>query len=135
VNPGASTRSAQSGWGAGGWGTGSWGIEITTSLEPLRLWSQSNYGQDLVFGYRGVPAILLGRQGEGLASCRGEYFDCFSCCLLQYRLAQLLTKARRLCLVTSGALATGLLTQVQPIMYAITVQESINACPLLHQGR
>ena len=33
----------------GTWGNGG----ITTS--PIRLWSQSNYGEDLVFGYRGGP--------------------------------------------------------------------------------
>jgi len=40
------------GWGAGGWGTGPWGTG-TASLESLRLWSQSNFGEDLIFGARG----------------------------------------------------------------------------------
>jgi len=40
------------GWGAGGWGTGVWGTG-TTSLETLRLWSQFNFGEDLIFGPRG----------------------------------------------------------------------------------
>jgi len=40
------------GWGAGGWGSGVWGTG-TTSLESLRLWSQFNFGEDLVFGPRG----------------------------------------------------------------------------------
>jgi hypothetical protein len=40
------------GWGAGGWGAGPWGTG-TTSLETLRLWSQFNFGEDLVFGPRG----------------------------------------------------------------------------------
>ena len=40
------------GWGAGGWGTGFWGTG-TTSLETLRLWSQFNFGEDLIFGPRG----------------------------------------------------------------------------------
>jgi hypothetical protein len=40
------------GWGAGGWGTGFWGTG-TTSLESLRLWSQFNFGEDLIFGPRG----------------------------------------------------------------------------------
>jgi len=39
------------GWGAGGWGTGPWGTG-TSSLETLRLWSQFNFGEDLVFGPR-----------------------------------------------------------------------------------
>jgi hypothetical protein len=40
------------GWGAGGWGTGVWGTG-TSSLETLRLWSQFNFGEDLIFGPRG----------------------------------------------------------------------------------
>ena len=40
------------GWGAGGWGSGPWGTG-TASLEGLRLWSQFNFGEDLIFGPRG----------------------------------------------------------------------------------
>jgi hypothetical protein len=40
------------GWGAGGWGAGPWGTG-TESLETLRLWSQFNFGEDLIFGPRG----------------------------------------------------------------------------------
>jgi hypothetical protein len=41
-----------SGWGAGAWGSGSWGL-TSTSGSALRLWSQSNFGEDLIFGPRG----------------------------------------------------------------------------------
>lgn len=41
-----------SGWGAGAWGSGTWGVGATTDAS-LRLWSQSNFGEDLVFAYRG----------------------------------------------------------------------------------
>jgi hypothetical protein len=40
------------GWGAGPWGFGTWGNGQTTE-EALRLWSQSNFGENLVFGPRG----------------------------------------------------------------------------------
>jgi hypothetical protein len=42
------------GWGAGAWGTGTWGFGSTSS-SALRLWSQNNFGEDLVYGYRGGP--------------------------------------------------------------------------------
>ena len=42
------------GWGAGPWGNGAWGIG-TASVSPIRVWSQANFGQDLVFAYRGGP--------------------------------------------------------------------------------
>jgi hypothetical protein len=42
------------GWGAGSWGAGTWGNGGTsTSTSPLRLWSQNNFGENLIFGYRG----------------------------------------------------------------------------------
>jgi hypothetical protein len=40
------------GWGAGTWGSGRWGTG-GSSLATIRLWSQRNYGEDLVFGPRG----------------------------------------------------------------------------------
>ena len=40
------------GWGAGGWGLGTWGNGASTSVS-IQLWSQMNYGEDLVFGPRG----------------------------------------------------------------------------------
>ena len=40
------------GWGAGGWGLGPWGTG-TTSTTSIRLWSQSNFGEDLIFAPRG----------------------------------------------------------------------------------
>jgi hypothetical protein len=40
------------GWGAGTWGAGTWGTG-GTSNSTLRLWSQANFGEDLIFGPRG----------------------------------------------------------------------------------
>ena len=40
------------GWGAGSWGSGTWGFG-TPSTDALRLWSQWNFGEDLVFAPRG----------------------------------------------------------------------------------
>jgi hypothetical protein len=42
------------GWGAGGWGLGTWGNGVTTTAS-IRLWTQNNYGEDLIFGYRNGP--------------------------------------------------------------------------------
>jgi len=41
-----------SGWGGGEWGEDVWGTG-GASLSTLRLWSQSNFGEDLILGYRG----------------------------------------------------------------------------------
>jgi hypothetical protein len=40
------------GWGSSFWGSGTWGFGAE-STESLRLWSQSNFGEDLIFGPRG----------------------------------------------------------------------------------
>jgi len=40
------------GWGGGAWSSGVWGTGGTTA-SPMRLWSQSNFGEDLIFGPRG----------------------------------------------------------------------------------
>ena len=40
------------GWGASTWGSGTWGVG-STSTDSLRLWNQSNFGEDLIFGPRG----------------------------------------------------------------------------------
>jgi len=42
------------GWSAGTWGSGTWGSSGATDA-PMRIWSQSNFGEDLFFGYRGGP--------------------------------------------------------------------------------
>jgi hypothetical protein len=42
------------GWGAGPWGRGGWGSGYTSGIgSQLRLWSNDNYGQDLVIAPRG----------------------------------------------------------------------------------
>jgi hypothetical protein len=51
------------GWGAGPWGGGVWGIG-QASTDAIRLWSQQNYGEDLVFGPRG-GAIYYWDAGYG----------------------------------------------------------------------
>ena len=52
INVGAEYAVPITGWGAGPWGSGPWGTGAST-LFPIRLWSQINYGEDLVFGPRG----------------------------------------------------------------------------------
>ena len=65
-----------SGWGAGGWGSGTWGIGATTSAS-LRLWSQSNFGEDLVFAYRGSP-IYYWNSSAGTTNNRGVLLSSLS---------------------------------------------------------
>jgi len=52
VNTGTAQQIPLTGWGAGAWGSGTWGVG-STSATSLQLWSQINFGQDLIFGVRG----------------------------------------------------------------------------------
>jgi hypothetical protein len=54
INVGFEYEIPLTGWGAGAWGAGTWGNGGTSS-SSLRLWSQTNFGQDLVLGFRGSP--------------------------------------------------------------------------------
>ncbi len=52
INTGAELAAPLTGWGAGTWGESTWG-NGGTGEERLRVWSQGNFGEDLIFGHRG----------------------------------------------------------------------------------
>ena len=52
LNTGPSYQVPLTGWGAGLWGQGTWGNGGSVP-QPLQLWSQQNFGQDLIYGPRG----------------------------------------------------------------------------------
>lgn len=66
IDVGSAVSSPVLGWGAGGWGGGPWGIG-TVSSTPIRLWQQSNFGEDLLFGYRG-GALYYWANASGLTT-------------------------------------------------------------------
>jgi hypothetical protein len=53
INIGSAYANPIIGWGAGAWGAGTWGNGGGASTVPIRLWAQANFGENLVFGYRG----------------------------------------------------------------------------------
>jgi hypothetical protein len=52
ISGGPAVSVPRTGWGAGVWSNGSWGI-TTSPTTSLRLWSQNNFGEDLIFNPRG----------------------------------------------------------------------------------
>jgi hypothetical protein len=66
VSIGTAIQQPYDGWGAGTWGAGTWGIGGTTTTS-LRIWSQNNFGQDLVFGPRG-GAIYYWQADNGITT-------------------------------------------------------------------
>jgi len=73
VPSGLEVYSIGTGWGAGPWSRGGWGSGYDTGVgvgQQLQLWSNDNYGQDLVFAPRGGK-IYYWQAANGINS-RGE---------------------------------------------------------------
>jgi hypothetical protein len=66
INVGTAFAIPLVGWGASSWGSGTWGVG-SVSTNSIRLWSQSNFGEDLIFGPRG-GAIYYWDATSGLTS-------------------------------------------------------------------
>ena len=77
INVGYATQVSLSGWGGSGWGLGGWGVGGTITAN-LRIWSQLNFGSDLVFGYVAGPIYYwqaiygLGARAVPLSSVGGS---------------------------------------------------------------
>jgi hypothetical protein len=68
INVGLDTQVGGTGWGSGTWGRGTWGSATTLSAgNTLRLWSQDNYGEDLIFNVRN-GGVYYWDATSGLAS-------------------------------------------------------------------
>jgi len=114
INTGAAYALPSVGWGAGTWSTGPWGVG-SSSTSSIRLWSQSNWGEDLVFGPRGGGMYYW--DATGTTSTRGVLLSSLggtvtltiaSPCVIT--LTEALPTGTGIQLATTGALPTGLLT-------------------------
>jgi hypothetical protein len=54
IDAGTAVYTSQVGWGGPPWGSGGWGASTAEGV-PLRLWSQFNYGNDLIFAENQGP--------------------------------------------------------------------------------
>ena len=79
ISTGFDAFTLSTGWGAGPWNAGSsgdawahgWGTGYTTGFgEQLRLWSQANFGEELLFSPRG-SALYLWQPGSGATPAFG----------------------------------------------------------------
>jgi hypothetical protein len=78
INVGPEIEVPLTGWGAGAWGAGPWGEGTpSTTQTSIRLWSQDNFGEDLIFGPRKGGIYYwdansgLGARGVALSSLAG----------------------------------------------------------------
>jgi hypothetical protein len=71
---GANTFTVGTGWGAGPWGRSTWGSAYSSGIgQQLRLWSNDNFGSDLVIAPRGGP-IFYWDNATGV-STRAQYLS------------------------------------------------------------
>ena len=71
---GLDVYSIGTGWGAGPWGRGTWGSSYSSGIgQQLRLWSNDNFGADLVIAPRGGPVFYW--QDSGTVSTRAQYLS------------------------------------------------------------
>ena len=105
ISVGPEYQTPTSGWGAGAWSSGSWSTG-QSSNDSLRLWSQSNYGQDLVFGPR-TGAMYYYYADRGLASTTVTISIAGPA---QITATDRYTEGAPIVFETTGALPTGLAT-------------------------
>ena len=114
INVGPAYAVPLTGWGAGAWGAGTWG-NGTTSNDSLRLWSQSNFGEDLIFGPRGGPMYYW----DASIGFTGSTFTVTIASPGVLSTSLNLTNGTAVVLSTTGALPTGLV--VGTVYYVVNV--------------
>jgi hypothetical protein len=129
LNIGSDYQAPYSGWGSGAWGSGAWGIG-TASTASIRLWSQNNYGQDLIFGYHG-GAIYYWYANRGVTSSPLT-ISIASPAVMTVLSSSLITEGAPVMFETSGYVPTGLTTGT--VYYArnyneLTGQANLSATP------
>jgi hypothetical protein len=112
INVGPSYAVSLTGWGVSTWGSGTWGVGVT-GVDELRLWTQSNFGEDLIFGPRG-GGIYYWDATTGLL---GTVFTVTIASPAVLSSSVTLVNGMELVFDTTGALPTGL--NVGQIYYVI----------------
>lgn len=114
INTGPAYAVPLVGWGAGPWSSGTWG-NGTTSTDSLRLWSQSNFGEDLIYGPRAGPIYYW----DASIGFTGSTFTVTIASPGVLSTSLNLTNGTALTLTTTGALPTGL--TVGTVYYVVGV--------------
>ena len=103
------------GWGAGTWGTpptyaspstiGTWGYGSTATGNPLQLWNQMNYGQNLLYGPRGSQLYYW----DANTGYQSTAFTVTIATPAVFTLGYSLSNGTAVTLTTTGWLPTGLI--------------------------
>ncbi len=72
INSGLNTTVLGNGWNAGSWSRGAWGSAATLSVASLlRVWTQDNFGQDLVYNVEDGGIFYWSASAASALSTRG----------------------------------------------------------------
>jgi hypothetical protein len=113
INTGPATQMPAYGWGAGYWGYSTWGSGTQAEGTEVRLWSQTNYGEDLVFGprYGGMyywdSSVGVGTRAVAVSS-KGGVVTFTVASPTEMTLVSTLSIGTSFTLSSTGALPTGL---------------------------
>lgn len=113
INTGPATQMPSYGWGAGYWGYSTWGSGTQAKGTEVRLWSQTNYGEDLVFGprYGGMyywdSSVGVGTRAVAVSS-KGGVVTFTVASPTEMTLVSTLSIGTSFTLSSTGALPTGL---------------------------
>jgi len=105
INTGPSFTVPLTGWGTGPWGYGTWG-NGQVQTDAMRLWSQVNFGQDLIFGPR-VGAIYYWNANLGVAASEFTV-TIANPAVVTFSSLSSIPNGTAIQLTTTGALPTGL---------------------------
>jgi hypothetical protein len=112
LNIGPEIQLPITGWGAGSWGEGGWGTGIG-ALTSLRLWTQDNFGEDLIFGpiggaiYYWDATLTVSTRGKKLASLGGNVSVTIASPAV-VTLTKTLTRGTQVQFASTGTLPTGI---------------------------
>jgi len=103
IHTGPAYAVAVTGWGGGSWGSGTWGFG-TASVNPIQIWSQANFGEDLVYAPKGAGIYYWSAQ-IGVSSLATTITIASPAV---FTTPTALRNGTAVTLITTGALPTGL---------------------------
>ena len=116
------------GWGSGAWSAGGWGSSSPlSSANQLRIWSQDNYGEDLVMAVRG-GGIFRWDESSGTGTRAVELSSITGANLVPTKAIQVLTSETNRHLIVLGAdpISAGARTgSLDPMLVAFSSSEDL----------
>jgi hypothetical protein len=126
INTGYPIYTIGTGWGTGAWSRGTWGSGFTTGFGfQLRLWSQANFGEDLLFNPRG-GALYLWQPGSGATPAYGTRGTLISGTYVPSKINEILVSDQSRIVIAFGCDEAGTYgtTVFDPMLIRWTAQES-----------